>query len=567
MDDEILNTINLICAGLFGLLLLWLLIESACRKNGLKKLTRGDEPRPLTPDRAAVLWGLILLFGFLRLYRFGSVPGGFNQDGAMAAVDALALADHGTDRFGMALPAHFTAWGFGQMSVLLSYCMVPFFRLFGMNALTARLPMLLWSFAGMAAAYAFLRRLLSRRAALLGLLFLSICPWHFMQSRWALDCNLLPHVFLIGFALLYLGAEKRAALYGSMVFFALSMYSYGLAFLSVPLFLLLGCILLLREKRIRWWDALLCALIYFGLSFPIYGTMLINAMGWETVELPFVTMPFFPDSIRANDMVFYSAEPLKQLLLNAKALWNVGFVQGPDLSWNAIDGFGTVYRCSWPLLLWGLVLSAVRAFRAEDGRARLGYRLLLLFWLCGLVTGLCANNVNVNRLNILFYAHVLLVVVAAESLLQFRRIAGLPLLAAYVLVAALFFHSYFGVWAERISETFYRDFLSAVESAGEQDFERYVITPDVQYTGSRQTSEILTLFQLRLDAEYFQGKTDDPIPYRERFVYRNLTPEDLAAPEEGTCFVLKRSALPEALPPGWLVQDCGSYCLLYYGGA
>ena len=35
---------------------------------------------------------------FIRVYKFGSVPGGFNQDGAMAAVDAKALADYGTDR-------------------------------------------------------------------------------------------------------------------------------------------------------------------------------------------------------------------------------------------------------------------------------------------------------------------------------------------------------------------------------------------------------------------------------------------------------------------------------------
>lgn len=28
------------------------------------------------------------------------IPDGMNQDGAMAAVDAKALADHGTDRYG-----------------------------------------------------------------------------------------------------------------------------------------------------------------------------------------------------------------------------------------------------------------------------------------------------------------------------------------------------------------------------------------------------------------------------------------------------------------------------------
>ena len=561
-----MEKLNPILSCLLLGLILWFVIGTARRKKGFSRLLRREKEEPLSPDRAVVFWVLILFFTLLRLYRFGSVPGGFNQDGAMAAVDALALANHGTDRFGTWLPAHFTAWGYGQMSVLLSYCMVPFFRLFGMSAVTARLPMLLWSFAGMAAAYGFLRRLLSRRAALLGLLFLCVCPWHFMQSRWALDCNVFPHAFLLGLALLYRGAERPAALCGSMVFFALGMYSYGVAFLSVPLFLLLACILLLAQKRIRLGQALLCALIYFGLSFPIYGTMLINAMGWETVKLPFVTMPYFPDSVRANDMIFYSAEPLRQLAVNAKALWNVGFLQGHDLPWNAIDGFGTVYLCSWPLLAFGLILCLVRVFRDADPRRRLGCTLLLLFWLCGLFTGLCVNSVNVNRLNLLFYAHVLFIVIALEELLRFHRLTALPLLACYLLCAGLFFHNYFGPWSEQIRDLFYQDFLTAVETAGERDFDRLIITPDTQFTGSRQVSEILTLFALDLDAEYYRGEKSAPIPYRERFSYRNLTAQDLVFPAPGSCWVLKTATLPPALPEGWVTEQFHEYSILYYTG-
>ena len=550
-----IDTVNLLCLFLLAALVIGAL---------LGKTRAADTP---LPRRARLLlWALILLLSCLRLYGFGSIPGGMNQDGAMAAVDALALADHGTDRFGTWLPAHFTAWGYGQMSVLLSYCMVPFIRLFGLSVRTARLPLLLWSLGGMAAAYAFLRLWRGERAALVGLLFLAVDPWHFMQSRWALDCNLFPHVFLIGLALLYRGAEKPAAFYGSMVFFALCMYSYGVAFLSVPLFLLLACLLLLRKKQIRFRQALLCALVYLGLSFPIYGTMLINAMGWQTVKLPFVTMPFFPDSVRANDMIFYSAEPIKQLAVNAKALWNVGFLQGPDLPWNAIDGFGTIYRCSWPLLGFGLILCLIRAFRDADPRRRLGCSLLLLFWLCGLFTGLCVNSVNVNRLNILFYAHVLFVVIAMEELLHFHRAQALPLLVCYLLCAGLFLHSYFGPWSERIRDLFYEDFLTAVETAGERDFERLVITPDTQFTGSRQVSEILTLFALDVDAEYYRGETEDPLPYRERFSYRNLTPQDLVFPAPGSCWIQKSGAIPQALPEGWITESFGDYSILYYTG-
>ena len=66
-------------------------------------------------------------------------------------------------------------------------------------------------------------------------------------------------------------------------------------------------------------------------------------------------------------------------------------------------------------------------------------RLLLLYWLCSLVLGLCINNVNVNRLNILFYAHILLIVRGMDGLLAFRRETAAALLGCYGLCAALFF--------------------------------------------------------------------------------------------------------------------------------
>ena len=71
-----------------------------------------------------VIYGLIAI----RVIGFPQIPGGLNQDGVMGAVDAKALAEYGTDRFGTFMPAHFEAWGYGQMSVLLSYLTVPFIK-------------------------------------------------------------------------------------------------------------------------------------------------------------------------------------------------------------------------------------------------------------------------------------------------------------------------------------------------------------------------------------------------------------------------------------------------------
>ena len=106
-------------------------------------------------------------------------------------------------------------------------------------------------------------------------------------------------------------------------------------------------------------QAFVCALVYFGISFPIYGTMLINFMKWDTVSLPFTTMPYFADSVRSGDIVFFSEHPLKQLISNLNALIRVVFLQKPDLIWNAIDDFGTMYQCSMPVIFAGFGISAV----------------------------------------------------------------------------------------------------------------------------------------------------------------------------------------------------------------
>ena len=540
-----LTLINALCALLLAALCLWALL-------GQKRESRSA---PLPGWEKALLWGAILALSALRLVRFGAVPAGMNQDGAMAAVDALALAEHGTDRFGTWLPAHFTAWGYGQMSVLLSYCMVPFIRLFGLSALSARLPSLLWSFAGMAAAYVFLRGWLGGRAALAGLLFLAVDPWHFMQSRWALDCNLFPHLFLLGFALLYAGRKRPRALYLSMLPFALCMYSYGLSFLMVPLFLALAAALLRLPPR----RVCLCALLYLGLSWPIYGTMLLNAMGWEGLSLPFVTLPSFPESVRAGDLLFFSPHPGAQLLSNLRAVLRVGFLQSPDLIWNAIDGFGTVYLCSLPLLLFGLYLTARDALRER----RAGARLLLLYWLCSLLLGLCVNGVNVNRLNILFYAHCLLIARAVEGLLAFRRRTAPVLLLCYGLLSSLFFTQYFGPWADRMESVFYADFLNAVAYAGELDCDAYYITPDSQYPGSANVSEILTLFALKTDALYFQGLSEEQPSYAQRFRYREPDWGALAQEPGSVACVLRSGA---QTPEGWTRTDFGSYCVIERGG-
>jgi 4-amino-4-deoxy-L-arabinose transferase-like glycosyltransferase len=190
------------------------------------------------------------LFGVgIRVWKFGSIPGGINQDGAMAAVDGLALSQYGTDRFGTWLPAHLEAWGYGQMSSLLSYFIAIFIKLFGFSVFTVRLPQLLISIIGAVFFYLFMKDIFGEKIGMIAAFMIALNPWHFLQSRWALDCNLLPHLFIIAIYFLNKGLNKRRYFYISMLVFGLCMYTYGITIYTIPVFLLIYCMYYTRMAK------------------------------------------------------------------------------------------------------------------------------------------------------------------------------------------------------------------------------------------------------------------------------------------------------------------------------
>ena len=511
------------------------------------------------------LIALIAIFVFLRIYGFGEYPGGVNQDGAMAAVDAKALADYGTDRFGTKLPAHLYAWGYGQMSSLMSYCMVPFIKLFGLNVVTMRLPILLASLMGIAAFFFLFKKLFSQEAALIAALLVAINPWHYMQSRWALDCNMFPHMFIIGLMFLVYGINKKRYVYISMIFFALCMYSYGVAFYMVPLFLLAAAVVLLLMKHIKIGQTVLAIVIYFAVSLPIYITMLINAKGWDTISLPFVTMQYFPDSVRTNDMLFFSDNPGSQLFMNIKTTINLVLLQKPDLTWNAIDAFGTIYLCSVPLVFMGFVICLYKCIKEKESEKRAVYLLLVIYSVCAALVGVFINGVNVNRINIIFYANIIYMAVSIYHIVSWKKYSSAVFAVAYGVLSVLFIVNYFNSWEDQIEKCFYSDFMDALYYVEEMDFDKCYITPDTQYEGSYTVSEILTMFGLDIDAEYFQGKTNEfggkSIPYNERFIYSNPT-DSKPVLDDKIVYIIRSSAYDNYDFSEWVVDDFGDYCVI-----
>lgn len=502
----------------------------------------------LSKRQEALLVLFLLGIGiFIRGFHFGMSPVGVHQDEAMTAVDALALSEYGTDRYGMRFPVHLTAWISSQQSVLLAYCMVPLIKAFGFSTVTIRLPMLIVSSLGILALYFLGKHLGGVRTGVLLQLLGVICPWHYMQSRWSFDCNMFPHMFLFGVCFLISGVRRKWMLYVSMVFFALCCYSYGVADYSVPLFLLAAAAYLLMRKRIGIRQLVICFCIFTVIALPEYLSMALTVLGGESIETPLFTIPSFLQSNRGEDILLTNFSWV-QLWKNVVSMVSVAWGNGDKSATNTIVRFGPVYYLTVGFFILGLAVMGIRLYRgrgqrnAEAGSETTGTTetrglayTILLFWLfMGIWVGVVTKEVTINRINVIFYVILAIGAVGIDWCITKRKLLFLPIGAYYGVCALLFAATYFGSWAD-VSRIYYYDpYVQALEFAENFECDVYYITPDPQGEGVGAVGEILTMYCHEIDALYYQGVSNfqagvERLPYRDRYLYADVSEEILSA--------------------------------------
>ena len=82
----------------------------------------------------------------------------------------------------------------------------------------------------------------------------AISPWSVMISTWGLESNVFPSLFVFTLFFLVKALKKPYKICFSAAIFSLCLYSYGSAYVAVPVFLLLSVIFIIKNKLIpiKW---------------------------------------------------------------------------------------------------------------------------------------------------------------------------------------------------------------------------------------------------------------------------------------------------------------------------
>lgn len=409
----------------------------------------------------SVIFVLILALGiFARTWEFVSLPPGLNQDEVSSAVDAYYVLHYGMDRNGVSYPIQFIMWGSGQSS-LYEYILIPFIG-FGLTPLTTRLPMLMAGILAMPLMYLAAKRIAGERYALIAMFLLAISPWHIMMTRWSLNDNMLPVIFLAGFLCVLKSTLDNRWFMAGCVFFAVCFYAYGAAYVAVPIFLLISTPLLLSAKKVSFKTAMLGFGILAFLSIPILLFFSMNFLGLASIHLGPFTIPRFPVQPRYESLsVLFGENRLQLMTHNLLVMLKVLIVQTDGLIWNSLPSYGYFYKVTFPLELIGLWMLITWRHKTRHSE-----RLMVLAWILGaLMIGL-QIEVNINRINLIFMPLILCVAILLEWLAERSKTLFIASICAFLIAFAFFTRDYFGKpYRDEIGRELSAGFLPAMDFA------------------------------------------------------------------------------------------------------
>lgn len=201
---------------------------------------------------------LIILLAFvLRFYKLSTYPA-LNADEAAIGYNAYSLLLTGKDEHGNSWPIHFQSFN-DYKPGLYFYVVLPFVKLIGLNEWAVRIPGATLGVLTVLVLYFLVKELFKENKltidhqslAIIASFMLAISPWHIHFSRGGWEVNLATFLITLGLLMFLKGLKNPKYYTLSAITFSLSLYSYHVARIVVPLLGLVLVIIYFKDIFIK----------------------------------------------------------------------------------------------------------------------------------------------------------------------------------------------------------------------------------------------------------------------------------------------------------------------------
>ena len=332
---------------------------------------------------------IFLLAIFTRIYKIDTLLNGLHVDEAGMGYDAFCIANYGVDRYLNKFPVYMINFGGGQ-SALYTYLSAIFVKMFGLNIITIRIPGIILSLLAILSGFILIKRTHGTKSGILFMCLMIVCPWHVMQSRFGLDCNLLSSMIIISITLLVISKKWWQYLITG-ISFGITLYTYALSYLIVPILLFLSLIYMLYIKKIKFKNIIILGIPIAIFAIPLILMLLVN-MGYLNQINWIITIPKL-FSYRGNEINF------NNILYNLSIFKNI--IKSDGFIYNSIPEFGTIYLFAIPLALSGMIITIIETIKSIKNK-KFSISAIMLFLFIANIILMCLTSVNVNKINSIY---------------------------------------------------------------------------------------------------------------------------------------------------------------------
>lgn len=408
-------------------------------------------------DKYAIILIIIMLVGILtRVIGFGKIPIGINVDEAGTMYDAYAIANYGTDRFGNTYPVYMINYGGGQ-SALYTYLAAILIKLFGFSLTVVRLPAFIFSVLFMIFGFLLTKDFKNKKLAILVEFLIVICPWHFMQARWALDCNLLSSMLLISIYILTKAVNKKSKIlyFLAGILFGITLYTYALSYIIIPIMLLVLFIYLLYIKKIKILNIIILGTPLGLLALPLILSVLVNYGVIEEIKLPFISV-LKMWTFRAGEMNISSIPRNILYLFKSMFAFDIN-------DYNAFPIFGTLYYISIPFTAIGFI-DSVKKIKENIKEKQLSLDIIMIVNFLAVVICNILVEPGVGRMNSIYISLIYYTALGIIYVSNNRKAIFNFIIAIYIIFYIAFLTYYFGVYGkENTNLSFNNEAVSVTE--------------------------------------------------------------------------------------------------------
>lgn len=501
------------------------------------------------------LWFLIIMVIciFSRIYQFGLVPGGVNQDEALAGYEAYCILQDGKDIHGYTYPVYLTAWGSG-MNALNSYLMIPFIALFGLHTWVIRIPQVIVACLTVFCVYGIMKEITDEKNALFATFLLAVAPWHIMLARWGLESNLAPGFLTFGLYFFIKGLKKKQWFYVSACMYGLALYCYATIWPIVPVILCLQVGYCIGYKKVKLQkEIIISGIIVFVMAAPLILFMLVNNGTIEEIRLSFLSIPRLL-YMRSGEI------SVKNIPDNFINLLKIIKNQQDGLLWNATEKYGICYHSTLVFFTLGLFF-AIKETIYGIKKKEFSMVTLLLIQLCAAFLLGILVSVNINRINCLFVPMILTAAYGIGKLCDCTKPKAIWIFICFYLICFIYFEKYyFNEYKQQINVCFCEGLEDAVDRVQELEGKVY-ITPGASWAR--------VLFLSEQSPEDFR-KTVTYSNYPDAFLNaekygRFSTSFDVLLPEKDAVYLLEEPYdLSVLKKEGFCLEQYGPYTVAWY---